>query len=52
VTGITYGAEWSTTLRSDDWHPITDTGTGGQHVFVLPMGADPRKFVRLKITAP
>ena len=48
VTDITYGSEWSETLLPDSWLPITDTGSGGQHTFRMPM--DPgNKFMRLKV---
>ena len=50
ITGITYGAEWSTTLEANGWNAIPDTGTNGQHVFVFPKDGAPRKFVRWKIT--
>lgn len=52
VTGITYGAEWSTTMASNDWHPITDTGTPPQHTFSVPIGGNQVLLVRLKVTSP
>ncbi len=52
VTGVTYGAEWSTTLQGSDWHPIANTGTGFQHVFSMPTGAATRLFMRWKIQTP
>ncbi len=51
VTGITYGCEWSETLLPDSWTPVTDTGSGGQHTFRMPMDSG-RKFMRLKVTNP
>jgi hypothetical protein len=50
VTGITYGAEWSATLLPGSWTEVPDAGTGGEHVFVLPMGNAPSLFMRLKVS--
>lgn len=53
VTGVTYGAEWSTTLAPLDWHPITDSDpspTG--HTFSVPMSSNTRLFMRLRVTNP
>lgn len=50
VNGILYGAEWSSTLGAGDWQPVPDTGVPPQHVFVVPVGANARAFVRLKVT--
>jgi uncharacterized delta-60 repeat protein len=52
VRGITYGAEWSTTLRSANWRPITDTGTGAQHSFSVPIDGNSGVFMRFVITSP
>ncbi len=49
TTGIIYGAEYAASLTGP-WLPITDTGTGGAHVFNAPIGANTRLFVRLKVT--
>ena len=47
VSGLSYGAEWSTTLQAGDWHPVTDTGVApGEHLFSVPMDGA-RKFLRL-----
>jgi len=51
VSGITYGAEWSTTMKSGEWFPVTDTGSGSQHVFSIPMSGT-GTFMRLKVTSP
>lgn len=51
VSGITYGAEWSSTLQGD-WQAISDTGTGGNHLFSVPTSGDNRIFMRLKATHP
>ncbi|MEK7950029.1 hypothetical protein [Luteolibacter soli] len=50
VSGITYGAESSTTLQAASWTPVTDTGTSGQHVFSIPIAS--KGFLRLKVTDP
>ena len=39
VSGVTYGAEWSSTLLSGSWTPITDSGSGTQHIFSVPVGS-------------
>ena len=53
VSGITYGAQWSTTLQPDDWHAITDTGdtstTPPGHLFSAPM-TNTQVFMRLTAT--
>jgi hypothetical protein len=51
VNGIIYGAEWSTNLSPESWSPVADTGTLLQHTFRLPIGADGKGFLRLKVTA-
>jgi probable HAF family extracellular repeat protein len=54
VSGITYGAFWSTTLAPNDWHPVADTGDPTTvppgHVFSVPTGANPQLFMRLTVT--
>ncbi|MGL4401058.1 MAG: hypothetical protein ACRCXD_14405, partial [Luteolibacter sp.] len=52
VSGITYGAEWSTTLLPGSWTPIPDTGISPQHVFSIPTAGQPKMYVRLVVTAP
>lgn len=52
VSGLTYGADWSATLLPTDWHTITDTGTGNQHVFSVPIGSNASIFMRLKVSNP
>ncbi len=47
VSGISYGAEWSITMQSGSWTPITDTGSGAQHVFTVPFSQGDRVFLRL-----
>lgn len=52
VSGITYGAESSTTLLPGSWQVVPDTGTQPQHIFSIPAGSNPRLFLRLKVTNP
>ena len=52
VSGITYGAEWTTTLPAGDWLPISDTGSNLLHVFSVPAGSNTQMFLRLKVTSP
>lgn len=52
VTGVTYGAEWSATLATGSWTPITDTGIAPQHVFSVPIDTSAKQFMRLKVTEP
>lgn len=52
VSGVTYKAEWSTTLGSNSWTSIPDTGLGNTHTFSVPAGANPRLFLRYVITGP
>ena len=51
VTGITYGAEWSTNLLPGSWTDVPDTGSGTEHIFSVPAGTAPRLFMRLKVTS-
>ena len=51
VSGVTYGAEWSATSQ-DDWQPVSDTGSGSQHIFSVPIGRSTRLFLRLTVTEP
>lgn len=52
VNGVVYSAEWSKTLQANDWHAITESGTGSQHVFNAPTGSNTRLFLRLTVTSP
>lgn len=47
ASGVIYQAEWSATLRQDEWTAIPDSGSGAEHVFIIPSG--PRIFARLKV---
>lgn len=52
VTAITYAAEWSATMKPDDWHSIPDTGTPPQHTFSVPIVSNTQMFLRMKVTSP
>lgn len=46
---IEYGAEWSPDLSPGSWRDVPDSGTGGEHVFSLPVDSAPHRFMRLKV---
>ena len=52
VSGITYGAQSSTTLAAGSWQAVTDTGTGSQHIFSVPMVGNTKLFIRLTVSTP
>lgn len=52
VGGIIYGAEWSSTLLPGSWNPIADTAVPPQHSFSVPIGTNPKLYLRLKVTVP
>ncbi|RFC52054.1 MAG: Alpha-tubulin suppressor/Alpha-tubulin suppressor/Alpha-tubulin suppressor [Verrucomicrobia bacterium] len=52
ITGLTYGAEWSTTMTAGSWLSMTDTGSGGTHTFSVPTSSHSEMFMRLKVTGP
>jgi len=49
VSGITYGAQWSTDLQND-WQAVADTGSDTQHIFSMPVSGHPTMFMRLTVT--
>jgi hypothetical protein len=51
VSGVTYGAQMRTSLAAGSWQPVLDTGSAGEHIFSIPIGANPRLFMRLTVTA-
>jgi len=51
VSGITYGAEWSTTLSSWTNIPDSDPSPTG-FTFSIPIGSNTRLFMRPKVTNP
>lgn len=52
VSGVTYGAEWRAALDAGNWQSVTDTGSGGNHIFSVPIGANRKMFMRLKVSSP
>ena len=53
VSGITYGAEWNTTLTTipSGWIPIPDSDPSPDgYIFSIPIGSEPRKFTRLSVS--
>jgi len=50
VSGILYGAEWSTTLLPGSWVPIVDTAEPPQHLFSVAFDTKPKLYLRLKVT--
>jgi alpha-tubulin suppressor-like RCC1 family protein len=52
VSGIIYGAEWSTTLLPGSWTPLSDTGVGSTHTFSVPVEGNTKMFLRLRVTEP
>jgi probable HAF family extracellular repeat protein len=54
VSGITYGAQSSTTLQPNGWQAVTDTGDPSAsppvHVFSVPTGTNSQLFMRLTVT--
>jgi hypothetical protein len=51
---MTYGAQWSATLRPNDWHAVADTGDRSAvpptHLFSIPVAANTQLFMRLTVT--
>ncbi len=50
VSGIHYGAEWSTTLAPGSWQALPDLGAGTRHIFEAPSN-ETRVFMRLVVTS-
>jgi surface-anchored protein len=50
VSGITYQAEWSSTLLPGSWADLPDTGVPPERRFMIPMTGQERRFLRLKIS--
>ena len=51
VNGITYGAQWNSTLQGE-WQSVVDTGSGSRHIFSVPTSGYLWMFLRLKVTSP
>jgi hypothetical protein len=50
VSGVTYGAQSSLDLGAGNWQPVSDTGSGTEHIFSLPVSASQQQFMRLTVT--
>jgi hypothetical protein len=47
ISGVVYGAEWSSNLVN--WITIPDTGSTTNHTFTVNVTGQPRAFFRYKI---
>ena len=52
VSGITYSAEWSQTMKPGEWYPVDDTGEFPQHTFSVPNESNGILFMRVNVTSP
>jgi surface-anchored protein len=52
VTGISWGAEWSSTLDPHDWQVIPSTGTAPLHLYQVPVMGKDRAFIRIRVSEP
>lgn len=52
VTGVNYGAEYSTTLAPNDWHPVPNSATPPLHRYRVPTTGEQKVFLRLQVTTP
>ncbi len=52
VTGVTYGAQWTSSLDAPSWQSIADTGSGNTHLFSVPFVGNSQAFLRLVVASP
>ena len=52
ITGITYSAEWSSTLQPGSWTVISNAATPPTYSFIWPLAGKSRVFTRLKVISP
>ncbi|MBL9129624.1 MAG: choice-of-anchor M domain-containing protein, partial [Verrucomicrobiaceae bacterium] len=52
VTGISYGAEYSTTMAPTDWHPVPNSATPPLHLYRVPATGEQKVFMRIQVTTP
>lgn len=52
IPGVVCSAESSATLPPGGWQPVADSGIDLLHIFRVPMGANPRLFLRLVFAEP
>lgn len=50
VSGVTYGAQSTLNLGVGNWQSVPDTGSGTEHIFSVPVSANPQLFIRLTVT--
>lgn len=50
VSGVVYGAQYTTSLTTPNWQPVADTGSGGVHTFTAPVNGATQLFLRLLVT--
>ena len=51
VSGVTYGAQSTVNLGGGSWQPVPDTGSATEHIFSVPVSANPQLFMRLTVSA-
>lgn len=49
ASGISYGAEWSSTLAPDSWTLIQNTASPPEYLFSVPTETHPCLYLRLKV---
>jgi hypothetical protein len=54
VTGVTYEAVASPNLAEGSWTQVPNSGTGGEHVYRLPVSSEPGalKFMKVVVKTP
>ena len=52
ASGITYIAEYSTTLAPGGWTVIPNSSVPPLHTYIAPSGITGRIYLRMRITAP
>ncbi|MFA7256269.1 MAG: Ig-like domain-containing protein [Kiritimatiellales bacterium] len=50
VTGIVYGAEYSTNLITGSWLPVSDTGSNTAHLFMKAIPDETPLYLRLRVS--
>lgn len=48
AAGLTYGAQASATLEANSWTPVSNTGTGGEHEYKIPINGELR-FMKVTV---
>ena len=52
VSGVSFGAEWSQTLAPGSWTSVSNSSMLPEHGYSVPIGAEAKLFMRLKVTNP